>query len=166
MTRSIGIWFAGAMLVMLAACVTTWQKPEVSLVDVRLAGGNLLQQDVKLQLRVKNPNGMDIGVDAVVFELLVGESRLASGQMATPVMIPAHGEGVVGVDAKAHVLSLLTRLPQLLDADGLLHYRIRGEARIHRYGTVPFDHVGALDPEKLRKPGQGNKPPQAAGALF
>jgi LEA14-like dessication related protein len=167
MTRGIRYWFAGIALALLAACVTTWQKPEVSLLDVRLAGGNLLQQDVKLQLRVKNPNGIDIGVNSVAFELLVGDNRLATGRMATPVMIPARGEGVVEVNAKAHLLSLVTRLPQLLNEDGLLHYRIRGEAEIQRYGSLPFDHAGTLDPERLRIPGQGGKPPQAAaGAVL
>ena len=151
MTRWIRVLCVGVVLVLLAACVPIWQKPDVSLLDVRLAGGNLLQQDLKLQLRVKNPNGMPIAVDAVTFELLVADSPLVSGRMASSTMISAHGEGVVEVDARAHVMSLLSRLPQLLDADGQLHYRIRGEADVHYLGAVPFDHTGTIDPAKLRK---------------
>lgn len=142
------------VLLSVAACATSWRKPEVELVDVRLAGGNLLQQNLKLQLRVSNPNGMELGLDALQFDLLVAGSKLASGHTGAPVVIPAHGEGVVEIEARAHVLSLLSRLPQLMEEDGLLHYRIQGEANIHRYGKLHFDRPGTLDPERLRLPGQ------------
>ncbi|MDP5240116.1 LEA type 2 family protein [Uliginosibacterium sp. 31-16] len=147
----------GAAL-LLAACATAWQKPQVSLAEVRLAGGNLLQQKLKLQLRVKNPNGVDIGVESLTFDLLVGESRFASGQSAAPVLIPKRGEALVEVDAKAQVLGLLSRLPELTGADGKLHYRLKGEARISGYGNAPFDQPGELELGKLQGLG-GARPP-------
>lgn len=135
--------------IMLAACVT-WHKPEVSLADVRLAGGNILQQRIKLQLRVKNPNAMAITVESVTFDLQVGESTFASGQAPAAVSIPARGEALVELDARAHLLGLLNRLQELTAADGKLHYRIKGEAQISGYGRAPFDQPGALDVSKLQ----------------
>lgn len=144
---------------LLTACATAWQKPQVSLAGVQLAGGNLLQQKLRLQLRVKNPNGVDIGVESLSFDLLVGEGRFASGQSVAPVLIPKHGEALVEVDAKAQVLGLLSRLPELTVADGKLHYRLKGEAQISGYGKAPFDQPGELELRKLQGLG-GARPPE------
>ncbi|MBS1209861.1 MAG: hypothetical protein H6R19_2259 [Proteobacteria bacterium] len=138
------------LLASVTACVTAWHKPEVSLADVRLAGGNLLQPKIKLQLRVKNPNATEIGLERVEFDLLVGDNVFASGQSTTPVTIPKQGEAMVELDARTQLLALLSRLPGLIDSEGLLHYRLKGEAQIRRYGKAPFDHAGVLDANTLK----------------
>jgi LEA14-like dessication related protein len=144
--KGILLWIA----LVLAACVTTWHKPEVSLAEVRLAGGNILQQRIKLQLRVKNPNDMDISVESVTFDVLVGDSKFASGQSAAAVIIPKRSEALVELDARVQVLGLLSRLQELTAADGKLHYRVKGEAQISGYGRAPFDQPGELDVSKLQ----------------
>lgn len=149
MRKVIKHFWLWSVIFFLAACIS-WHKPEVSLAEVRLAGGNILQQRIKLQLRVKNPNAMDITVESVVFDLFVGENSFASGQAPTSVTIPARGEALVELDAKAHLLGLLNRLQELTAADGKLHYRIKGEAQISRYGRAPFDQPGELDVSKLQ----------------
>ncbi|NSL55564.1 LEA type 2 family protein [Uliginosibacterium aquaticum] len=136
-------------LLALAACAPVWQRPQVALMDVRISGGNLFQQKLRLQLRVTNPNALDIGVESLVFEVLVGDSQFASGRSSAPVTIPKRGEGRVDVDADAQVLGLLRRLPELTGGDGKLHYRLKGEAQIKGYGRTPFDQPGELDVSKL-----------------
>jgi LEA14-like dessication related protein len=144
------------ILVMLPGCATTWHKPSVSLVDVRMVGGNLLEQKLEMQLRVNNPNSRDIGIDDLTFELVVDDSVFVRGQSSAPVMIPKQGEGVIEVRAKAQMLGLISRLPRLLGEDGLLHYRLRGGVMIRGYGHVPYDHAGVLDPGKLQGLGAGS----------
>lgn len=134
----------------LNACAPAWQKPEIRLAEIRLAGGSILQQKLRLQLRVNNPNGMDIGVEHLAFDLMVGENRVGSGQSLAPATIPKRGEAVLEVEAKANVLGLLARLPELTAVDGKLHYRLKGEARITHYGSAPFDQAGSLELGKLK----------------
>lgn len=133
----------------LAACAPVWQKPEFRLADVRLAGGNLLQQKLRLQLQVKNPNAVEIGLEGLVFELFVAERVFASGQSALPVTIPKEGEGLVELETNARLFELLNRLPELTAADGQLHYRLKGSAQIKGYGQVSFDRPGLLDPSSV-----------------
>lgn len=133
----------------LGACAPVWQKPQVRLVQVRMAGGSLFQQKLKLQLLVQNPNGMDIGLESLNFDLLIGEERFARGQSNNPVTIPKQGEAHVEVEAQAQLLSLLSRVSELATADGKLQYRLKGEARISHYGRAPFDQPGELDLNSL-----------------
>lgn len=149
MQRFVRVLLMFAVCVSVGACATTWHKPEISLVDARLTGGNLQQQNISLQLRVKNPNDIDIGVEALSFDLIVGDERFANGVSMAPVTIPRQSEGVVSVQTKIHGLALLARLPKLVAPDGLLHYRLRGEALVRDYGRAPFDHPGTIDPAKL-----------------
>lgn len=144
---SIGLLGCVLVLALLffSGCATRWQKPEVSLVDVEPAGGTLFEQRLKLRLRVRNPNDRDIPVERLHFQLVVAEKRFASGQSASPVLIPRQGEAVVDVEASLQLASLLRSLPAIKGEDGRLHYRLRGEVIVEGYGAVPFDHPGVLD---------------------
>lgn len=144
----LGIWLL--MSVLLSACVMHWQKPEVSLVDVQLAGGTLFEQKLKLRLRVYNPNDRDIPVDSLHFRMVSGDKTLASGQSEAPVTIPRRGETVVELRANMQVMNLLRDLPALTREDGQLHYRVQGDVVIHDYGSVPFDHPGVFDLDALQ----------------
>ncbi|KAF7597719.1 MAG: hypothetical protein CGU28_17010 [Candidatus Dactylopiibacterium carminicum] len=131
--------------VLAAGCALRWQKPEVRLVEVALAGGNLMEQQLALQLAVHNPNNRKIELDALQFDWLAGETVFASGQSLQAVQVPAQGEARIPLTAKLRLLPLLQRLPQLLDADGRLPYRLRGQADVAGYGTQPFNVSGKLD---------------------
>lgn len=135
-------WAAATLL--LTACVMHWQKPEVSLVDVQLAGGTLFEQHLKLKLRVYNPNDRDIPVDSLHFRLMSGDKSFASGQTNAPVIIPRQGETVVDIQANMQLVNLMRNLPNLKTDDGKLHYRLQGDVVVHDYGSVPFDHPGVL----------------------
>jgi hypothetical protein len=45
----------------------------------------------------------------------------------------------------------LRRLPALVQSDGRISYVVRGEAVIHDYGTVPFEHTDSLLMPKLAR---------------
>lgn len=151
----LGLW--------LTACAPVWQKPDLNLLDVRLVGGNLLQQKLRLQLQVRNPNDREIGIEALEFGWLVGGQEFASGRSAMPVTIPARGEGVLELEADARLLGLLRRLPDLSTSDGRVPYRLKGEASIRGYGKLPFDQPGSLDPGRLGVPDLRRQMPDKQG---
>lgn len=151
-------WMAlGMALVcgLLAGCGSlAWKKPRVELDHIELAGGNLFEQKLQLTLRVHNPNAYAIDLDGLTFSVFVGESRVASGSLPAPVSIPAAADRNVDLDGRANLLMLLRRLPDGAIKDGKLGYKVRGEAQVRNYGTVPFEHDGGLDLGRLLGPGR------------
>ena len=138
-------WGLLPVCLLLAGCASSWQKPDISLVDVQLAGGALFEQRLKLKLRVYNPNDREIPIEALHFQFLAGDKRFASGQSSHPVLIPGQGEALVEMDASMQLAGLVRYLPELTRGDGKLHYRLRGNAEVKGYGQVPFDHPGEFD---------------------
>jgi len=136
--------------IMLAGCSSMkWHKPQISLADVRVAGGNLLEKRLVLTLRVHNENDRDITLDGLVFSIAAGDFVVAQGARNQPVVLARMADTLVDVDASARALDLLVRLPSLVQPDGRFEYVVKGEAVIHDYGRVPFEHKDRLDMQKL-----------------
>lgn len=127
-----------------AACASLYglKAPEVSLSDVTLSGGTLLEQRFKLKLRVLNPNDRDITISGLTFQLDIGDKRFASGATGQTVVLPRLGDTVVEVDATAQMLSLIQQLPKLVNGEGKVPYRVKGDVVTTDYGRIPFDRKG------------------------
>ncbi len=121
-----------------------WHKPQISLVDVRLAGGNLLESRLVLKVRVHNENDKDIVLDGLTFDMLAGDFVLAKGSRNDPIVLARMADTMVDIDATARTLDILRRLPALVQSDGRISYVVRGEAVIHDYGSIPFEHADSL----------------------
>lgn len=121
----------------------------------QVVGGSLLEQRFRLTLRVHNPNERDLVLESLRFEMLAGESRLASGGSAEQVTIPKTGDAMLEVEGNSRLIELLGEAPDMFDASGKLHYRLRGEAQVKGYGTLPFDSSSELDVGRLLKRGSG-----------
>jgi LEA14-like dessication related protein len=137
------LWWL-VLALMLSACASLYglKSPEVSLSDIRLKGGNLLEQRFTLSLRVLNPNDKDLAVDGLTFELEIAGQRFARGATGQSVTLTRLSDTVVDVDGTAQLISLLQKLPSLVDSSGKVPYRIKGEVVSRDYGRIPFDRRG------------------------
>jgi LEA14-like dessication related protein len=144
-------WFLAALMLALAACAGALKKPEISLADFQVVGGNLFEQRFHLTLRVRNPNARELALEKLNFDMLLGEHRFASGMATAPVTVPPSGEALVEVDGTANLVGLLGQASSQIDAAGKLHFRLRGQAEIGGYGMVPFDHPAELDASRLTR---------------
>lgn len=149
MIERIRIVVFGLTMTLVAACAVVWQKPEVRLVDVSVLGGNFVQENLQFSLRVMNRNSFDMTLESLDFELVVGEKALAQGRLAESGTVSANEDKVFKVVARVQLLKMLRYLPQWIQSDGMLHYRLRGHGRIRGYGEITFDHPGTLDPARL-----------------
>ena len=130
------------LVLMLNACSDLYnlRAPQVSVTDVSLNGGNLLEQRFKLKLRVTNPNDRDIVVDGLVFDVLIGDRQFAHGISNTSTVLPKLADAVVEVEGTAQSLSLLQQLLEQPKGSDRLPYRIKGEVVARDYGRIAFDH--------------------------
>ncbi|HSD38748.1 MAG TPA: LEA type 2 family protein [Rhodocyclaceae bacterium] len=144
------VWCAALLVLVLSACSSMqWRKPKVTLADVRITGGNLLEKRLLLSIRVHNENDRDITLDGLVFSIIAGDLILVQGARNQPVVLARMADTLVDVEATARALDLLMRLPALVQNDGKVAYVVKGEALIHDYGKVPFEHNDRLDVKKL-----------------
>jgi len=134
-----------AVGLVVTACATRWHKPEVSLVNVELAGGTLFEQRLKLKLRVRNPNDRDIPIESLHFQLFVANKLVAEGQTGAPIIIPRYDDTVVDLAATMQLATLIHVLPEAKAGDGKLQYHLSGEVVVSSYGSIPFDHPGTLE---------------------
>jgi LEA14-like dessication related protein len=134
----------------LAACTGLplgLEAPKVSVADIRLVGGSLLEQRFRLTLRVHNPNDRDLPLDGLSFVLELNDMEFAQGASNRPVLLQRLGDTLVEVDGVSNLQTVLQQLQQLRPApDGreAVAYRIRGRLVSGPTGSIPFDRRGEI----------------------
>ena len=138
------------LCIALSACSSMrWQKPEVALADVSVAGGNLFESRLLLKLRVRNRNAIDVTLDSLDFEVAIADQVLAQGKRTQPIVLVHASETIVELEANARTLELFRRVREAAKTEGRIDYTVRGNAVIHDYGSVPFSHVASLAVPKI-----------------
>jgi LEA14-like dessication related protein len=138
-----------AGLVALGACAGPLSgdlaPPEVALAGLSFARADLLAPALTVRLRVRNPNGFEIPVNALRFALALDDRPFADGQSAAPFTLPVRGETEVPITVAIPLRDLLTRVAAF-GTGRRLDYRLTGEAEIGRLLSlaVPFTRTGQL----------------------
>jgi len=137
-----------ALVLLLAGCAgltSDVEPPEVSVAGLALSRPGLFEQELRLDLRVRNPNDFAIGVERVRFALEVNERQFAQGRTSQAFDLPALGEAVVPVTVDVPTNDLLDRLMEV-GSERRIEYRLSGEAEVDGFpfGALPFERDGRL----------------------
>ena len=121
------------------------EPPEVSVAGLGFGRPGLFEQEIRVDLRLRNPNDFAIGVDSVRFALDVNDKAFAHGRTTAELDLPALGETVVPVLVNVPTNDLLERV-LALGTERQLSYRLTGEAELDGLflPTVPFEREGKL----------------------
>jgi LEA14-like dessication related protein len=145
--KSLRLMATGLLLAMLVGCAyTRLQEPHLQVVDVTMLKGDLLRQELRVRLRVQNPNDRALPIKGVTYEVSLAGEKFAHGESEKDFIVPANGEMEfdVGVTANAAavVLRLLANAPKLEEVG----YRISGKVKLSSgmLRNLPFDHEGRL----------------------
>ncbi len=130
------------------------EPPRVSLADIRLLPSGLLEQRFELDLRITNPNNVDVPLDGLSFNLVLNDAQFADGVSNPAFVVPRLGDVVVPIEARTTLLHVVEQVIALADAQALT-YRLQGTAFLRGIArdTIPFESEGALRlaPESLRR---------------
>lgn len=141
--RCLLLW----LLLPLAACASLDEAvpPEVSLSNVRLVGGGLLDQELLVDLRIRNPNNFELPLDGLSFKLELNGQPFADGFTNEAVTVPRLGEARLPVTASINLIDLVQQM-LALGRRGDLTYRIDGLAYLRGLTerTVPYEKSGRL----------------------
>ena len=141
-----------AALLLSAGCArfgARLEPPQLSVVGVEIARGDLFEQRFKARMRVQNPNDRSIAVRGVSYTLQIGGEELGRGLSGSSFTVPALGEAEFDMLVTMNLAGTLMRLLERARSDGLpdsLSYRLRGEVKLAEglVRTVPFDEKGSV----------------------
>jgi LEA14-like dessication related protein len=138
---------AGVLSLCLIACAPKFNRPTVSVVDVELHSGNLLQQNFAVKLNVQNPNDRALPVKGLHLALSAGGEQIATGVSDHAFVVPPFGESEFDMTVKANLALALLKLSQKADqhADSI-DYEVSGGASIDLpfLNEVPFHQSGSF----------------------
>ena len=134
------------------------QKPEVSVANIRLLDGNLLEQRFLLTLRVMNPNTSEIAIEGLTFKVDLNGQPFAKGVGNQAVVVPRLGEAMVYVTATTGLGGLLRQFKAFKGREKV-DYRISGRLVTGNFGGIDFDQTGEVElPKGLGEAGGGKGP--------
>ncbi len=163
--RPLGLrlgWLPSLLLsLLLGACGSLLTSdilpPEVSLAGLGFGEPGLFEQQLRVDLRLRNPNNFEVAIDRVTFNLEVNDKPFAHGRASEGLDLPALGETVVPVTVSVPTNDLIDRVMEL-GTQRRLDYRLTGEAELDSlfFSRVPFQREGKLALPKL----PGLEPPK------
>lgn len=142
-----GRWRAAVLAAMLLAgsgcAMTRLQPPQLQVVEVGLIGASVLKQQLRLRMRVHNPNDVELPVRGISYEVQLAGETFASGESERDFVVPALGETEFSLDVTANAAGALLRL---LGERGNPEYRVLGRVHLARglLRSIPFEHKGEL----------------------
>ena len=121
------------------------EPPEVSIAGLGFGTPGLFEQQLRVDLRLRNPNDFAIAINSVAFTLDVNDLQFARGRTSEDFELPALGETVVPVTIAVPTNDLVERVMQL-GVERRLDYRLRGEADVGGLLgiPIPFERQGVL----------------------
>jgi LEA14-like dessication related protein len=131
---------------------------DVTLADIGVLDVGLLEQTLRLRLRVQNPNDTDLAIDGFSFALEVNGKPFARGVSNKPVNVPRYGQTLVEVDAVTGLVGILRQIEQYSRGDRqTLTYRLTGHVSTASAGRLAFDHGSELRLPQVDSPGPGHR---------
>ena len=138
-----------------ASLVLDAEPPEVLVTNITPLEATLFEQQLKVDIRVRNPNPFELNVTGLDFTLNLNGKRLARGLANRAVTIPRLGDAIVSVNTTTSTLEVMRQLLSLHKQQDM-KYQITGV--LHLDGTrLPFDTEGVIfDASQL--PGSNPEP--------
>ena len=119
------------------------EKPTLSVVSVKMLKSDLWHQELKLRMRVQNPNDRVLPIRGLSYELDVDDQEIAHGMSADSFVVPARGEAEFDMSVSANMVSLVKALSQ---GGNQVDYRLRGKIALSAglFRSIPFNEPGSF----------------------
>lgn len=145
---------SGALVLTLAACSAFAPKletPRLSVVDVQMQKGGLWEQQLKVRMRVQNPNDRALPIKGLSYKLEVAGEDFARGLTDAGFTVPALGEAEFDMNVTANMAAAIVKVLGNRDESlgESLDYRIVGRVALSEgvLRSIPFEERGTF---KLR----------------
>ena len=133
-------WFAGC------AMLPKLEAPKLSVVSLKLQGGDIFSQRVLVRMRVFNPNTRELPIEGLTYSIEVNDAELGNGGTGAPFTVPAMGETEFDMQITTNLAGALTKLLTRRNSSEALDYRLRGSVNLSGgfLRRIPFDERGSV----------------------
>ncbi len=151
--RQLLQWLALGSAAALAACAGIKPQmlaPEVSVRNVTMGRFDFSGLDLLVDLRVKNPNDIELPITGIEYGVVLQKVRVAEGKQARAVTLPALGEADMPLQVTVNILKTATELVPLLmnkrKAPKTLSYQVDGRVKLDWWymPSIPFNKMGEV----------------------
>lgn len=148
------------LLALLAGGCASDPAVEVFLTGMAPVESTMLEQRVRLDLRVQNASEKELRADGLEVVLDVNEARLARGVDNRAFVVPRLGEATTSAVVSASLFDVVRQLLSLPGRESFT-YELRGKIHLEGWrGAQRFRKGGALTREQLeRLAGSGGRSP-------
>ena len=143
--RSFPLLLLAAALSGCALFLPKLQTPGLSIVNVEVLRANLLQQQLRVRMRVENPNDRSLSVKGLSYTVYIGDQEFATGASDASFVVPALGSAEFNMDVDANAAGALFTILSKSRGQGI-EYRMRGRVELTRgwLRSIPFEQSGAF----------------------
>ena len=117
--------------------------PHLRVLGVRVLHADFWQQQLRVRLRVRNPNSISLPIESLQYALSLDGHRVADGRSARRFTVPPHGTAEFDTEVTANMAGALFTLFGRGGARPVA-YRLRGKVELARglLRELPFDERG------------------------
>ena len=128
------------------AMVPKLEAPKLSVVSLKMQGGDIFSQRVLVRRRVFNPNTRELPIEGLTYSIEVNDAELGNGGTAAPFTVPAMGEAEFDMQITANLAGALAKLLTRRNSSETLDYRLRGNVNLSSgfLRRIPFDERGSV----------------------
>jgi LEA14-like dessication related protein len=121
------------------------RTPRLSIVSIEVRRANLLEQQLRVRMRVENPNDRSIPVRGLSYTVYLGGQEFATGVSDASFVVPALGTADFNMDVTSNAAGALLTILNEPRGQGIV-YRMRGRVELSRgwLRSIPFEESGTF----------------------
>jgi LEA14-like dessication related protein len=128
------------------AALPKYEAPKLSVVSLKMQGGDIFSQHVLVRMRVFNPNARELPIEGLTYSIEVNDAELGNGGTTAPFTVPAMGEAEFDMQITANLAGALAKILSRHNSSEALDYRLRGNVNLSSgfLRRIPFDERGTV----------------------
>jgi LEA14-like dessication related protein len=128
------------------AVLPKFEAPKLSVVGLKMQGGDFFSQRLLVRMRVFNPNDRVLPIKGIAYRLEVGGADIGNGSTSLPFDVPAMGEAEFDMQITANLAGALGALLSRKNSSEPLSYRLVGDVSLSSgfLKRIPFDERGSV----------------------
>ena len=144
--RSIPLLLLAVALSGCALVVPKLQTPRLSIVDVEVLRANFMEQQLRVRMRVENPNGRSLPIKGLSYTVYLGGQEFATGVSDASFVVPALGTAEFNMDVTANAAGALFAILSKPRGQGI-DYHMKGRVELtHGWlRSIPFEESGTFN---------------------
>jgi len=143
--RSVSLLLVAVALSGCALIVPRLQTPRLSIVDVEVRKANLLEQQLRVRMRVENPNDRSLPVQGLSYTVYLGGQEFATGVSDASFVVPALGTAEFNMEVHANAAGVIFTILSKPRGQAI-DYHMKGRVQLTRgwLRSIPFEQSGTF----------------------